>query len=922
MKKILLLICLIFSHNFLTTNANWYWNTPVGYWAWVTECPADGDTFWWYAPWYNKDWAVTNNSSSLTPSPWINWYWLNSWLSNSVYSAPSWTMYCLKWDWSKPNNPTTLNYIIKNSDWSNCNLYSWTYYCKTTNVTISSNWWVWIDRGGSWIKDYELVLYKTSNNSALNTRFIAWNSDTLSFSLLNNNSYWLKIRSRDKALNISDSYLNSSVNIFIDTVVPNTSDIVFDINQNLLANNNYPYSLSVWNNWGSPIIEIKSRSENHNNYASYTNRNSINWNLDFNWDISLVDDFWQRLPNWSREYSLLIDKICDAALNCYNWTFTKNHNVYSNTLSVNPTIYQELTSNKLADWTSIPLNITLKDIYWNIIIPSSGIWRTISMKFNSVTNNMFLNQYSRNWARSVDFSRSNLSTFSDDIIWNKNYSNENSTDWTYRYNFKFYTPTANSYSSFTVSDPNAEFVIWNISFDVTWSIWSNNNISIINNLIARAKSVFNIELSGDINDNWLRAQSIQSWKLELKKESTPAVLGAWKISLKFSEPDSNKYKLKIDDIEINKISITDYIYNLNVGIKNFDSYLSLVNPPAPSSVNWYLSTHISYTINWKSVIINSDVIWRDSYHWSQWLNLLSQSWLKVVWKTYSDWWQEVVFEWESQEILWKIDKIDVKTDVISKAYDFAKKIKYNSVTDNSTITSISWNWWGKRVWNIIYMWDIDNWGNNIFQLWNWSSINVDSTKTILIIWGNLYIKSNMYYSWNHNLWIVVLKDKAWNGWNIYIDPSVTNIVWTIFAEKALISYKNWAELDWSTNAKELNNQLHIFWSVFSYNTIGWSSKSTLSCPYYEQNCDINKSLKYDLNYLRKYFLIKDWTTTYLKPAYNWKVSWWWTYNWNWTISWNNPNYSRKISNTSDSFAKYPLVIEYNPNLKIKIPPFF
>lgn len=36
---------------------------------------------------------------------------------------------------------------------------------------------------------------------------------------------------------------------------------------------------------------------------------------------------------------------------------------------------------------------------------------------------------------------------------------------------------------------------------------------------------------------------------------------------------------------------------------------------------------------------------------------------------------------------------------------------------------------------------------------------------------------------------------------IFIVVLVLQIVWTIFAEKALISYKGWAELDWSTNAK-------------------------------------------------------------------------------------------------------------------------
>jgi hypothetical protein len=70
------------------------------------------------------------------------------------------------------------------------------------------------------------------------------------------------------------------------------------------------------------------------------------------------------------------------------------------------------------------------------------------------------------------------------------------------------------------------------------------------------------------------------------------------------------------------------------------------------------------------------------------------------------------------------------------------------------------------------------------------------------------------------LGIIVLKDKAGNGGNIYIDPNITNINGTLFAEKSAISYDGTKELDGNTPISTLKNQLLIYGNVFSENTIG------------------------------------------------------------------------------------------------------
>ncbi len=106
------------------------------------------------------------------------------------------------------------------------------------------------------------------------------------------------------------------------------------------------------------------------------------------------------------------------------------------------------------------------------------------------------------------------------------------------------------------------------------------------------------------------------------------------------------------------------------------------------------------------------------------------------------------------------------------------------------------------------------------------------------------------------LGIVVVKDSTGKGGNIYISPTITNIAGTLFAEKSLISYDGTKELDGSTTVQTLKNQLHIYGSVISENTIGGSRQSTPQCPFYvTSTCSINTAQKYDLNYLRRYYLV-------------------------------------------------------------------
>lgn len=51
-----------------------------------------------------------------------------------------------------------------------------------------------------------------------------------------------------------------------------------------------------------------------------------------------------------------------------------------------------------------------------------------------------------------------------------------------------------------------------------------------------------------------------------------------------------------------------------------------------------------------------------------------------------------------------------------------------------------------------------------------------------------------------------------------------------------------------------DNQLYIYGSIVSNNTIGGASKSPVECPYFVATCDLAKAKLYDLEYFRNPYL--------------------------------------------------------------------
>jgi len=203
--------------------------------------------------------------------------------------------------------------------------------------------------------------------------------------------------------------------------------------------------------------------------------------------------------------------------------------------------------------------------------------------------------------------------------------------------------------------------------------------------------------------------------------------------------------------------------------------------------------------------------------------------------------------------------------------------------------------------------------------------------TLLVVGGDVYIKNNVSSQGdvNASVGIAAVADENGVGGNIYVDPSVTNIDAVLFADKAVVSY-NGAEMGGNTRSTLLKNQLLIYGSVISENTLGGAVNSAgLKCPYFvpEGSCDQDAARKYDLNYLRRYRLATDAVTGRQTPAWTAKVAGGATCDAAGACSGGGlhslfMNSHASATGPDPKYALYPLVVKYNSRSLSNPPPVF
>ncbi len=708
-----------------------------------------------------------------------------------------------------------------------------------------------------------------------------------------------------------------------DDTSPTIADITNSNYINLLADNIYNYSLNISENWWSPITLLEWYKENQNNELTVDSFSDSTLPIWQSWNISKVDNY--KIANWSRIYTFWVTKMCDEAWNCWEWMKSYDHNVYPNSLNLwtKSVSVNELDDWEIADWTSKNLTISLLDIFWNAITAASWIWREVSFNFNT-DNTTYLNQYLKTWNWVFLNSTTDTSNYLNRILkWNSVsnlFNNQVSSNWNYNYWFRVYTPTQDSYIR----------AYWNLIFNnITSSItdsislWNNNNFT-INwwNFSIKFNPLYYTTIFWDTINDWFIEWGVQHSLINLKKNLSsmnPTVdlcleFGSWDIN---QSQSSFNLKYWINSSNVTNLiwewnwNCTNYVWPLWIWDNEFYTKLTL-NPWSKLTdlQKWYLSTHLSYNIDWKNIFYNSDIFWKDiiysssnNNYWASsiWGNTYSES-LKVLWNTYSQKYNEIQ-EWqlwnEVKLLNWNITKAWIKKDIRNNAYSMIKTISASNwwkiINNLDFANNIDWSKLSQN--NILYFGWL-NWENVILESWVYSW-----RKTIVIEWGNIVINWNIKALNNKKdiLWIIVLKNNEWKWWNVYINPSVISIESVIYADKSLISY-NWIELWWDSAIDYLRNQLYIYWSVFSENTIWWSRNIVPICPYYVTNiCNLEEAQKYDLNYLRRY-MTKDTNLDWIPDT---PVSLWISY-----------------FNSSSSYFKYPVVISYNPIIQTTPPPLF
>ncbi|EKE27366.1 MAG: hypothetical protein ACD_3C00219G0002 [uncultured bacterium (gcode 4)] len=208
-------------------------------------------------------------------------------------------------------------------------------------------------------------------------------------------------------------------------------------------------------------------------------------------------------------------------------------------------------------------------------------------------------------------------------------------------------------------------------------------------------------------------------------------------------------------------------------------------------------------------------------------------------------------------------------------------------------------------------------------------LKVVGQKTIIVKWGNIYINADIYND-NDSDSLLILVAKRWvgkeykNGWNIYIDPNVTNIDAVLIADWSVLNY-NWTAVisssasDGWISKNYLRRQLMIYWQISSGNTT-WSDNVPYWSDAYNKYGKIYKDYSYDISKLRTFEVI---------PVPSWLTCWdnnaprkndsmeWLKYAWS----------GKKLCKAWDSAESWlrtsvlenPVIVMYNPNIQILKP---
>lgn len=896
--------------------------------------------------WRNTNISLTRNVSDT----WVNWGTAWSlvqarfaWASNSNVNTNPLNEACTAWgstfsNWQSLTQSTNGDHMLylcaRDRGW---NVRHWsgryrldkvsptwtiTYFDGWTNNTTQTVSFTYTDPTDTWVVNSwfrRYTLQRRVNNNNPNFPNWSWGSwsnvswcvnqstwtSCSAWSLSNHRAYQYRLIVQDFAWN--QTIVTSNRVLRIDTTTPTVADIINTEPSQYLALNNQSYNFSVSNNWWAPIVEIRTVRERHNTQDININQTCNSWNCSVNWNISRVQNNF-RQANGARPYRFRVTYIRDEAGNIWTGTQTYTHNVYANTSTMTSSLQSEQISHasNFAIWNQRNMIVRLRDTYNNPIVPAPGIGRTIDFQVNA-DNQLRLNQYNNNWNDSALFIGSNNNAYP---IWpdeSVTLSNQTSSNGDYTIPFFIFAPTSNRDA---LVPWQAEITSINYSINAPAQIiwWDRpQNISISDSsAVVSARPLYTTQFSWEIVDNWFIEWANQTSQLAVTRHNTTSISSP-SLRFEFGEVHTSgdniinqRFTMDLNSFELNEwtqtnwSTVTQVFSNLNPGNKELTSRMIQRPNSTPRDTTSYLASVVKYRISWRDIIYPQDIIWKDTYHGIQEGGQTFQRWVRIIGLTSSQRTEELTSEQFTNDarILWTLTKAELRRDIQRNVSQITRNIEETILwTHEARLNGTSWwgtaGWWLLLAqWNILYF---KNPNQPVRLSWN-----IVWEKTLIVENWNVYIDGNVTGPWN--LWIIVLHSDVMT-WNVYINPSVRDIHASMFVDRSILSY-NGSVLDGNTSATVLENQLYIYGSIFSENTIGTSRSTVPVCPFHvpSTSCTREEAQAYDFNYLRRYFINA-----------GGDPSWW---------------ESVKRWNTDTSLRDYPLIIEYNPSIQSSPPPLF
>ena len=387
---------------------------------------------------------------------------------------------------------------------------------------------------------------------------------------------------------------------------------------------------------------------------------------------------------------------------------------------------------------------------------------------------------------------------------------------------------------------------------------------------------------------------------------------------------SSSYTCTWDTATHDGYELEGYAWNDEFGAVDFSAMHFCIprdeNSSLDAYIGWYASSPLIWFQNFARISFDAYVD-RDSEH------LSDARYTRVEWVASSSNYSDVDSQSQSEvRVVWNITKSSLKKQVLQNVYTATKNVSSNNSIlsiSSSSLWSSTWNsGWGTLLKDdtVLYYANLTGWTVRLNSDQNIAS-NIEWNKTLVVEGGNIYIMGNIRNTDNDNAMLgLIAISKDGQGGNIYIDPSVTDIHANMYADRSVISYDG-TELNGDTPDSILRNQLFIFGSVFSENTLGGADDTPITCPFYEnQSCSESLAKKYDFNYLRRYILVSEVVpdpltgemvlSGVMSPDNGWRESYMWDNN-------NTNTQAQK-----PGYRVYPFVIEYNARIQQNPPPFF